>query len=49
MYFLDSTFIVALFVLNDPWHSQSLEVYEKIKNHKLIKKTIKTFKNKQQR
>ena len=52
MYFLDSTFIIALFVLNDQWHSQSLEVYEKIKNHKLIisklviAETITVLKNK---
>ena len=52
MYFLDSTFIIALFVLNDQWHSQSLEVYEKINNHKLIisklviAETITVLKNK---
>lgn len=36
MYFLDTTFIVALFVSNDDWHSQAVEVYKKIKNKKLI-------------
>lgn len=36
MYFLDTTFIVALFVSNDQWHNQSLDVYEKIKNEKLV-------------
>lgn len=36
MYFLDTTFIVALFVSNDNWHSQAAEVYNKIKNKKLI-------------
>lgn len=36
MYFLDTTFIVALFVSNDQWHNQSLYVYEKIKNEKLV-------------
>ena len=36
MYFLDTTFIVGLFVSNDQWHSPSLKVYEKIKNKKLV-------------
>lgn len=36
MYFLDTTFIVGLFVSNDQWHTQSLKVYEKIKNKKLV-------------
>ena len=36
MYFLDTTFIVALFVSNDNWHSQAAEVYNKIKNKRLI-------------
>lgn len=35
-YFLDTTFIVALFVSNDQWHSDALKVYEKIKDHKLF-------------
>lgn len=52
MYFLDTTFIVALFVSNDEWHSQALQVYEKIKNHKLvisklvIAETVTVLKNK---
>lgn len=52
MYFLDTTFIIALFVFNDQWHSQSLEVYERIKNHKLvisklvIAETVTVLKNK---
>lgn len=36
MYFLDTTFIVGLFVSNDQWHTQSLKVYERIKNKKLV-------------
>ena len=52
MYFLDTTFIVGLFVSNDQWHSQSVEIYEKIKNDELfisklvIAETITILKNK---
>lgn len=52
MYFLDTTFIVALFVSNDDWHNQAVQVYEKIKNNKLIisrlviAETITVLKNK---
>ena len=35
MYFLDTTFIVALFVSNDQWHSQAVNVYERIKGQEL--------------
>lgn len=51
-YFLDTTFVVALFVSNDSWHSQSLKVYDKIKNHELVisnlvvAETITVLKNK---
>lgn len=51
-YFLDTTFVVALFVSNDQWHSQSLKVYDKIKNHELVisnlvvAETITVLKNK---
>ena len=51
-YFLDTTFIVALFVSNDQWHSQSLKAYEKIKGHELIisklviAETVTVLKNK---
>lgn len=51
-YFLDTTFIVALFVSNDQWHSQSLKVYDNIKNQELvisnlvIAETITVLKNK---
>ncbi|WP_295608936.1 type II toxin-antitoxin system VapC family toxin [uncultured Methanobrevibacter sp.] len=52
MYFLDTTFIVALFVSNDDWHPNAVKVYEKIKNAKLvtsklvIAETITVLKNK---
>ncbi|MBQ6511877.1 type II toxin-antitoxin system VapC family toxin [Methanobrevibacter sp.] len=52
MYFLDTTFVVALFVSNDYWHPQALEVYKNIKNHELvisslvIAETITVLKNK---
>lgn len=52
MYFLDTTFIVALFVSNDDWHNQAVQVYKKIKNNKLaisplvIAETITVLKNK---
>ena len=36
MYFLDTTFLVGLFVSNDQWHPQAIEVYKKIKNRRLI-------------
>ena len=36
MYFLDTTFLVGLFVSNDQWHPQAIEVYKKIKNGRLI-------------
>lgn len=51
-YFLDTTFIVALFVSNNQWHSQSLKVYNRIKNHELvisnlvIAETVTVLKNK---
>lgn len=35
MYFLDTTFIVALFVSNDQWHSQAVDVYGRIKSQEL--------------
>lgn len=35
MYFLDTTFIVALFVSNDQWHSQAVDVYGRIKTKEL--------------
>lgn len=52
MYFLDTTFVVALFVSNDDWHSQAVKVYNQIKNHKLaisklvIAETVTVLKNK---
>lgn len=52
MYFLDTTFIVALFVSNDDWHNQAVQVYQKIKGNKLvishlvIAETIAVLKNK---
>ena len=52
MYFLDTTFLVALFVSNDDWHSQAVQVYGKIKNDKLmisklvIAETMTVLKNK---
>ncbi len=52
MYFLDTTFVVALFVSNDDWHPQAVKVYEDIKNQKLvisnlvIAETITVLKNK---
>ncbi len=52
MYFLDTTFIVALFVSNDDWHNQAVQVYQKIKGNKLvishlvIAETITVLKNK---
>lgn len=52
MYFLDTTFIVALFVSNDQWHQQAVEIYNEIKNKKLvisklvIAETVTVLKNK---
>lgn len=52
MYFLDTTFIVALFVSNDDWHNQAVQVYKKIKGNELvisrlvIAETITVLKNK---
>ena len=52
MYFLDTTFIVGLFVSNDPWHLQAKKIYEGIKNDELviskliIAETITVLKNK---
>ena len=52
LYFLDTVFIVALFVLNDQWHPQAVEIYEQIKNEKMIisklviAETITVLKNK---
>ncbi len=36
MYFLDTVFIVGLFVSNDQWHSRAKEIYQQIKNEKLV-------------
>lgn len=52
MYFLDTTFLVGLFVSNDQWHPQAIEIYGKIRNEKLvisrmvIAETITVLKNK---
>lgn len=52
MYFLDTTFIVALFVSNDQWHQKAVEIFEKIKldefiiSKLVIAKTITVLKNK---
>ena len=52
LYFLDTVFIVALFVINDQWHPQAVEIYEQIKNEKLIisklviAETVTVLKNK---
>lgn len=52
LYFLDTVFIVALFVSNDQWHPQAIEIYEQIKNEKLIisklviAETVTVLKNK---
>ena len=52
MYFVDTVFIVALFVSNDQWHSRAVEIYQQIKNEKLviskliIAETITVLKNK---
>lgn len=52
MYFLDTTFIVGLFVSNNQWHPQAIEIYKRIKNHRLvisklvIAETVTVLKNK---
>ena len=52
MYFLDTTFLVGLFVSNDQWHPQAIEIYRKIRNDKLvisrlvIAETVTVLKNK---
>ena len=52
LYFLDTVFIVALFVSNDQWHPQAVEIYEQIKNEKwiisklVIAETVTVLKNK---
>lgn len=52
MYFLDTTFIVALFVFNDQWHPKAVKIYNKIKGNELlisrlvIAETITVLKNK---
>lgn len=52
LYFLDTVFVVALFVSNDQWHQRAVEIYKKIKNKKLIisklvvAETVTVLKNK---
>lgn len=52
MYFLDTTFIVGLFVSNEQWHPEAIEIYKKIKNNRLlisklvIAETLTVLKNK---
>jgi len=52
LYFLDTTFIVALFVSNDQWHQKAVEIFEKIKldefiiSKLVIAETITVLKNK---
>ena len=36
MYFLDTTFIVGLFVSNEQWHPEAIQIYKKIKNSRLV-------------
>lgn len=36
MIFLDSSFLIALFVPNDQWHNDAVRVYNDIKNDKLV-------------
>ena len=36
MYFLDTVFLVGLFVSNDQWHAHAIRIYQKIKNKKLV-------------
>lgn len=52
MIFLDTTFIVGLFVSNDNWHESAVKVYNNIKGQKLvisklvIAETVTIMKNK---
>lgn len=52
MIFLDTTFVVGLFVSNDDWHDSAVRVYNEIKNQKLvisklvIAETVTILKNK---
>ncbi len=52
MIFLDTTFIVGLFVSNDDWHEAAVKVYNEIKNEELvisnlvIAETVTILKNK---
>ncbi|MBE6508532.1 MAG: type II toxin-antitoxin system VapC family toxin [Methanobrevibacter sp.] len=52
MIFLDTTFVVALFVSNDDWHESAVRVYDEIRNEKLvisnlvIAETVTILKNK---
>ncbi|WP_458456564.1 type II toxin-antitoxin system VapC family toxin [Methanobrevibacter sp.] len=52
MIFLDTTFVVALFVSNDDWHESAVKVYDEIRNEKLvisnlvIAETVTILKNK---
>ena len=52
MIFLDTTFVVGLFVSNDDWHDSAVKVYNEIRNEKLvisnlvIAETVTILKNK---
>ena len=52
MIFLDTTFVVGLFVSNDDWHESAVKVYNEIRNEKLvisnlvIAETVTILKNK---
>ena len=52
MIFLDTTFVVGLFVSNDDWHESAVKVYNEIRNEKLvisnlvIAETVNILKNK---
>lgn len=52
MIFLDTTFVVDLFVSNDDWHESAVKVYNEIRNEKLvisnlvIAETVTILKNK---
>lgn len=54
MIFLDTTFVVGLFVSNDDWHDSAVKVYNEIRNEKLvisnlvIAETVTILKNKLQ-
>ena len=54
MIFLDTTFVVGLFVSNDDWHESAVKVYNEIRNEKLvisnlvIAETVTILKNKLQ-